>query len=118
VSLLRIVKGSRREVACRRCHKVIALAMCLTRQGPRTLPIAATAFVIREERNSRDVVFEVIGGDQVHRCHAKTSTRQRPAARLKPWTSSQQESTSTPDRIAELRAAVHQPARRDSGRLW
>jgi hypothetical protein len=64
--VLRLLKHSRHAGICGHCQQRITWAVCAPRG--KSVPLIAAPIVLWEERTDRDVVFEVVGGDQVHKC--------------------------------------------------
>jgi hypothetical protein len=109
--VLRILKGSRRVGRCGRCRVEITWAVCAPRG--RYVRLTAAPIVLREERNAREVTFEVVGGDQVHQCSVRTPrpTRSTPDRRRisAPSTGGEAERpypAFTPERIQELKRRI------------
>lgn len=108
--VLRLLKGTRHAATCGRCQQSITWAICAPRG--RHVPLIAAPIVLREERNDRDVVFEIVGGDQVHQCPARPkpakATVPAPVRAARHIRRQGVFSAFSSDKLHDLRAAIDQ----------
>jgi hypothetical protein len=103
--ILRLLKGSRHTGLCGRCRQPITWAICAPRG--RSVPLIASPIILREERNARDVVYEVVGGDQVHECPVRPAEAGRYDAQPRRHRKAGAVfATFSPDRMQQLRDAA------------
>lgn len=110
-SALLIVKGSRRRARCSTCSAEITWAT-LARRGGKYIPLVAAPVIIRTEKSDRDVLLEVVGFDQIHKCSARPKAKKTSASAANaPWHRSTEPpqpafSAFSPDRLQQLRNAI------------
>lgn len=123
--VLLIAKGSHRRGRCGYCRRDVTWAT-LAQRGTKNIALVEAPYILREERTDTDVVVEVLGFDQVHRCPEKKSSRRRAVGPRPPSPTRHAPhadhvfSSFTPERLEALKSQLDAPKEKppQSGRLF